>query len=231
MVRILVCWASCGTITITIMGVRKVFWEDAYLTTLSTVVTSVNNDEITLRDTIAYAFSGGQQSDDGTINGFRICKAHKQGMEIVYTLESGHTLKEGDQVELKIDWEKRYKIMKLHFAAEVILELVNQNFGKPEKIGANITSEKARIDFIWENNISEMFPVLETKAKQLIEADKPIESAFSDEVRQIRYWKIEGFGQVPCGGTHIKRTGEIGALRLKRDRQGKSKERIEIYLA
>jgi Ser-tRNA(Ala) deacylase AlaX len=133
-------------------------------------------------------------------------------------------------VLLKIDWEKRYKIMKLHFAAEIILELVNQNFDRPEKIGANITSEKARIDFIWENNISEMFPVLEAKAKELIEADKPILSAFSNETEEIRFWKIEGFGQVPCGGTHIKRTGELKAIKLKRDRQGKSKERIEIYL-
>jgi Ser-tRNA(Ala) deacylase AlaX len=99
-------------------------------------------------------------------------------------------------VLLKIDWEKRYKIMKLHFAAEIILELVNQNFDRPEKIGANITSEKARIDFIWENNISEMFPVLEAKAKELIEADKPILSAFSNETEEIRFWKIEGFGQV-----------------------------------
>jgi alanyl-tRNA synthetase len=120
--------------------------------------------------------------------------------------------------------------MKLHFAAEIILELVNQNFGNPEKIGANITSEKSRIDFIWENDISKMFPVLEAKAKELIQADKPIISDFSNETDEIRYWKIEGFGQVPCGGTHIKTTGELQAIRLKRDRQGKNKERIEIYL-
>jgi len=207
------------------------FWEDPYLDELSTTVETVNEDIITLRETIAYAFAGGQQSDEGTIGGYRILKAQKNGIEIYYSLESGHNLKSGDKVLQKIDWEKRYKIMKLHFAAEIILELVNQNFGNPEKIGANITSEKARIDFIWENNISEMFPVLETKAKQLIEANKPIESAFSSEEDQIRYWKIEGFGQVPCGGTHIKRTGEIGSLRLKRERQGKNKERIEIYLA
>jgi len=207
------------------------FWEDPYLDELSTTVETVNEDIITLRETIAYAFAGGQQSDEGTIGGYRILKAQKNGIEIYYSLESGHNLKSGDKVLQKIDWEKRYKIMKLHFAAEIILELVNQNFGNPEKIGANITSEKARIDFIWENNISEMFPVLETKAKQLIEANKPIESAFSSEEDQIRYWKIEGFGRVPCGGTHIKRTGEIGSLRLKRERQGKNKERIEIYLA
>ena len=154
----------------------------------------------------------------------------KLAKKIYYTIDNQHNLKTGDTVLVKIDWEKRYKIMKLHFAAEVILELVNQNFNRPEKIGANITSEKSRIDFIWENNISEMFRVLEQKAKELIEADKPIISAFSNEVDEIRYWKIEGFGQVPCGGTHIKRTSELGALKLKRERQGKNKERIEIYL-
>jgi len=212
------------------MATRKVFWEDPYLTELSTIVTGVNGDVVTLRDTIAYAFSGGQQSDDGTINGFRILKAQKAGKEIEYTIEAGHNLTKDSPVLLKIDWEKRYKIMKLHFAAEIILELVNQHFGNPEKTGANITSEKARIDFNWENNISEMFPLLEAKSKELIEADKPIESAFSNDAEQIRYWKIEGFGQVPCGGTHIKSTGEIGQLRLRRERQGKSRERIEIYL-
>src|SRR5215204_3287866 len=213
------------------MAVRKVFWDDPYQTGLQTTVTGVNENTITLKETIAYAFSGGQQSDDGTINGFKILKAQKAGKQIYYTIDDGHKLQTGDKVLLKIDWEKRYKIMKLHFAAEIILELVNQNFNRPEKIGANITSEKSRIDFIWENNISEIFPFLEQKAKELIEADKPVISAFSNEDEEIRYWKIEGFGQVPCGGTHIKRTGELGALKLKRDRQGKSKERIEIYLA
>jgi Ser-tRNA(Ala) deacylase AlaX len=212
------------------MSVRKVFWEDPYQTELQTTITSVTENILTLKETIAYAFSGGQQSDDGTINEYKILKSQKDGKEIYYTVENDHNLKTGDTVQLKINWDKRYKIMKLHFAAEVILELVNQNFNRPEKIGANITSEKARIDFIWENNISEIFPVLEQKAKELIEADKPIISAFSNEVEEIRYWKIEGFGQVSCGGTHIKRTGELGALKLKRDRQGKSKERIEIYL-
>lgn len=121
--------------------------------------------------------------------------------------------------------------MKLHFAAEIILESMNQLFGHPEKIGANITSEKARIDFIWEDNISSTFPALMEKATSLIQADLPITSAFSDEDAEIRYWQLEGFGKVLCGGTHIRKTGEIGPIRLKRDRQGKRKERIEIYLA
>jgi Ser-tRNA(Ala) deacylase AlaX len=134
-------------------------------------------------------------------------------------------------VLLRIDWEKRHRIMKLHFAAEIILELVTQLFGNPEKIGANITSEKARIDFAWDDNIAALFPVLETRARELIMADKPIESLYSNEAEQRRYWQVEGFGRVACGGTHPRRTGEVGTLRLKRERLGKSKERIEIYLA
>lgn len=213
------------------MTVRKVFWEDPYQTELNTKIKSVDNNIVTLDATIAYAFSGGQQSDDGTINGYKILTAKKVDKEIYYTIEQPHSLKVGDDVFMKIDWDKRYKIMKLHFAAEIILELVNQNFDRPEKIGANITSEKARLDFNWQNNISEIFPILEAKAKELIDSDMIIESAFSDPEKEIRYWKIEGFGKVSCGGIHIKRTGEIGAIRLKRDRQGKNKERIEIYLA
>ena len=159
------------------MAVKKVFWDNPYQTELQTVITSVNGNLLTLRETIAFAFSGGQQSDDGNISGFNILNAQLSGKEIYYTIDSGHMLQKDDTVLVKIDWEKRYKIMKLHFAGEIILELVNQNFDRPEKIGANITSEKARIDFIWENNISAMFPILESKAKELIEADKSITSA------------------------------------------------------
>ncbi|WP_027383945.1 alanine--tRNA ligase-related protein [Epilithonimonas caeni] len=213
------------------MTVRKIFWEDPYQTELTTSVAGISGNVVTLKETIAYAFSGGQQSDDGTINGFKIVKAQKSGKEIFYTIEEGHNLKPGDIVEVKIDWDKRYKIMKLHFAAELVLELVNQHFDSPQKIGANITSEKSRIDFIWPNNISGMFPVLEQKLEEIILADKVIISAFSDEAEERRYWKIEGFGQVACGGTHIKKTGELGSLKLKRSGQGKNKERIEIYLA
>ncbi|MFM7857714.1 MAG: hypothetical protein ACKO96_38785 [Flammeovirgaceae bacterium] len=212
------------------MIVKKVFWEDPYKTELKTKVKSNENGILTLNETIAYAFSGGQMSDDGTMNGHNILYAKKVDREIYYKLEQGHNLETGDDVLIKIDWDKRYKSMKLHFAAEIILELVNQNFGTPQKIGANITNEKSRLDFIWDDNISGMFPLLESEAKKIIDSDLPIESAFSDVVNEIRYWRIEGFGQVPCCGTHLKRTGEIGSILLRRNRLGKSKERIEIFL-
>jgi Ser-tRNA(Ala) deacylase AlaX len=109
--------------------------------------------------------------------------------------------------------------------------LVYQNVPGIEKIGAHIAQDKSRIDFEWNENISALFPVISERADALIAADHPITSAFSDEENQRRYWEIEGFARVPCGGTHLKRTGEVGEINLKRKNVGKGKERIEIYLA
>ena len=209
---------------------RKIFWEDPYLTELEATVTSVKDDNITLDQTIIFAQSGGQESDHGLINNFRILQARKEGRDIIYTVEAGHGLRPDGRVKLVIDWERRYRLMRLHFAAELILELTNQKLAGIEKIGAHIAQDKARIDFKWHENISNIFPALEQAAFKLIEADQWIESAFSAEDGEKRYWRIEGFSQVPCGGTHLKRTGEIGRIELKRNNIGRGKERIEVYI-
>lgn len=212
------------------MPVKKVFWENPYLTEIEAKVKSVDNNVITLDQTIVFAFSGGQQSDSGTIGGVKIIESRKEGKEIFYTLEQNHNLKPNENVMVEIDWEKRYKLMKLHFAAEIVLELVYQNYNYPEKIGANITEEKARVDFFWKGNISEIFPELMNKINNLIDSNLDITSTFEDEETERRYWLIEGFAKVPCGGTHLKKTGEIGSISLKRKNLGGGKERIEIYL-
>lgn len=213
------------------MTTEKIFWTDPYQTELIATVTSVNGNVITLDKTIFYPFSGGQESDKGTIHGFRVLKADKDGTEIRYTVDASHDLKPGDEVIVEIDWNRRYRLMRPHFAAEIILELVNQCFSRPAKVGAHIGEDKARVDFMWKGSISRIFPLLEQKAKELIDADLPIKSEFSDEEAEQRFWEIEGFGHVSCGGTHIRRTGEIGPITLKRNNIGKGKERIEIYLS
>lgn len=212
------------------MACRKIFWENPYLRHLDTQVESVTGNVLTLRETIVFAFSGGQYSDTGKINGLGILKAEKIGKEIYYTVQDGHGLVAGDDIHLEIDWVKRYKLMRLHFAAELILELVYQKYNHPEKVGANITDEKSRVDFKWEGNITSIFPELQERFQDLVDADLEIESYYSDIENELRYWEIKGFAKVPCGGTHIKRTGEIGKVKLKRRNIGSREERIEIEL-
>jgi Ser-tRNA(Ala) deacylase AlaX len=212
------------------MSVMKLFWQDPYLTELSAQVVWMNENNLKLDHTIFFPFSGGQESDSGTIGGFKVLEAKKEGREITYRMEASPALKAGDPVLIKIDWSRRYRLMRLHFAAEIILELINQNYQNPEKIGAHISESKARIDFRWAPNISHQFNFLETELNKIVDADCEIISAFSDAEQELRYWEIKGFGKVSCGGTHPKRTGEVGKIKLKRDNIGKGKERIEITL-
>lgn len=209
---------------------KKVFWENPYLTELKTLITSVNKDEITVAQTIFYAFSGGQESDEGTIGTAKVLDARTCGTEIIYRLEENHNLTVGDEVWMKIDWKRRYQLMRLHFAAELVLELAYQNLDSIEKIGAHIAEDKSRIDFLWKENISKSFPLIKEKLQKLIDDHFDIISDFEDASLERRYWQIPGFAKVPCGGTHLKNTSEIGKVDLKRVNIGKGKERIEIYV-
>ena len=113
---------------------------------------------MTLDSTIFFAFAGGQESDTGTIAGLPVLEARKEGLEIFYVLPESHGLRSGDPVHIRIDWDRRYRLMRLHFAAELVLELVYRELPGVEKLGAHISEDKARIDFAWQENISTLFP-------------------------------------------------------------------------
>jgi Ser-tRNA(Ala) deacylase AlaX len=210
---------------------RQVFWEDPYLTTLPTHLTSVNGAKGTVAETIFYALSGGQESDAGSIGGNAVQQAQKsEGHAILYTLADAPRLAVGDPVTVVIDWERRYKLMRLHFATELVLECTHRHLLSIEKIGAHIAADKARIDFAWPENLSPALPTISSAVHALIADDHPIISAFSDVDNERRYWEIAGFARVPCGGTHLRRTGEVGAITIKRKNVGGGKERIDIAL-
>ena len=169
----------------------KVFWENPYLTILDTRVATVAGYDVTVAATILYAVSGGQESDAGTIGGREVLAARKDGADILYTLAPDHGLKPGDPVTIVLDWERRYRLMRLHFAAEIVLELVYRGLGPIEKIGAHIAADKARIDFARASSIAPDLPGLLEKAAAIVAADRPIVSAYSDRTAGRRYWQIE----------------------------------------
>lgn len=209
---------------------RKAFWEDPYRSRHDTTVATVDGAGITVASTIFFAFSGGQESDRGTIAGLPVQDARKQGAEIVYSLPADHGLKPGQPVRIEIDWARRYRLMRLHFAAELVLELCYRTLGAIDRLGAHISEDKARIDFSLEQSMAPLLPGFAAEANGLIAADLEIRCGFEDERNERRYWEIAGFSRVPCGGTHVRRTGEIGPVRLKRNNIGRGKERVEIFL-
>lgn len=227
---------------------KKIFWEDPYLTKLETKVASVNGNELVFEETIAYSEAGGQESDKATINGIPVLSSRMDKSEpflIYYTLPEGHGFTVGEKVLMEIDWPRRNRLMRLHFTCELILVLMNRLFNKtpegvelrPEEIdtvikkrGAHMTEDAARVDFECSVNISEYFPAILSEYQKIIDADLPIEKGYLDEAKQIRFWRLPNIAMIPCGGTHVKSTGEIGEINLKRDRANKGVERIRITL-
>lgn len=209
---------------------RRAFWEDPYRFRLETTVSAVDGNAVTLAETIFYAFAGGQESDSGDIAGRHVLEAIDGGERIEYVLGDGHGLRPGDPVVVAIDPERRLRLMRLHSAAELVLQLMYSATGGARKTGAHISADKARLDFQIPGSVSPLLPDIAARVEEVVAADVPIECGYSDEARERRFWRATGFDPVPCCGTHPRRSGEIGAVRLRRDHPGRGVERVEIYL-
>lgn len=76
---------------------RKVFWDNPYQQSLNTKVAATSGNRILLEETIAFSFSGGQESDKATLNGLSITDSELDGNLIYYSLGEGHGLSPGDR--------------------------------------------------------------------------------------------------------------------------------------
>ena len=212
------------------MPTKRLFWDDPYMKDCEATVLKINDNEVILDQSNLYAFSGGQASDAGTIDGIPVTEARKSGDELVYVLEGPPQFKVGDKVKVNIDWDKRYRLMKLHSASHIIYFVVQDEVGLKKLIGSNVTADKGRLDYEHPEAISPLLPGVEAKANELFAKDMEIKVYPDEQDPGKRWW--EGLSwKVPCGGTHVKNTKEIGPVRLKRKNIGSGKERIEIYLA
>jgi Ser-tRNA(Ala) deacylase AlaX len=120
--------------------------------------------------------------------------------------------------------------MRLHSAAELVLQLMYSATGGARKTGAHISADKARLDFSFAVSVAPLLPAIAALVNEAVAADLSIECGYWGESSERRSWRVNGFEPVPCCGTHPLRTGEIGAVRLKRENPGKGVERVEIRL-
>ena len=209
---------------------EKLFYENAYLKEAKAKVTRMEGNKVYLDKTIFFGFSGGQQSDSGSINGIPLKDVIKEGKDIAHEFDVVPNFSVGQEVELKLDWEKRYRLMKLHSAAHVAYYFFAEKTGIRKLIGSNVSMEKARFDFESEKPVTELLPEIEEKSNAFIRENHEITRTHDVNERGDFYWWNCAQMKMPCGGLHVKNTSEIGLITLKRKNIGKGKERIEIYL-
>lgn len=227
-----------------------VFRDDSYLRSLQATVTEVTPEGgIVLDRTIFYAASGGQPGDTGTLGGLRIgATIHPDGdkTRIVHVPEGAVPLAPGQSVTAEIDWDRRYRLMRMHTA----LHLLSVVCPFPVT-GGSVGEDKGRLDFDMPE-VPENLPELEARLNAMVEADHPVTAEWiTDEemaanANLIKTMKVKppmGQGRVrlirigdvdlqPCGGTHVRSTGEIGPLKLgKIEKKGAINRRVALLFA
>ncbi len=228
---------------------------DCYLKEFEATVESVKDDKYVVLDKTAfYPNAGGQPYDTGKF-------IAEDGTEygVVFVAKFGDTishevdkpgLKAGDKVKGVIDWERRYRLMRMHTAAHVISIIIEKD-ADALITGNQLGLEKSRIDFNLENFDRDKFAQYMEKANELIKKGAkvnlyllPREEAlqkyerltnlakgFSDDIKEVRIVEIEGVTVEACGGTHLKDISEIkGVKLLKLDNKGKNNRRLYYEL-
>jgi alanyl-tRNA synthetase len=144
--------------------------------------------------------------------------------------EHEELLKVGSQVKVEINIEHRIKSSIMHSATHIALMAMNHLFPDAyEKVcGCKITDVSGRLDFhIQEKITPEQLEKINRIANDIIFQNKNISVYPHEKSREAWYWKCDDY-TIPCGGTHVPKTGLIGNMVIKRKNVGKGTERIII---
>lgn len=209
---------------------KKLFYENPYNVDFDAEIIEVLEDGVVLDQTCFYPEGGGQVGDTGKLDNEAVVNTVKKDKKIIHILGEKTRFDAGAYVHGKIDWERRYRIMKLHSAAHIVDHFFMKVFGEHKRIGSNIDESKSRCDYVYEGKLDpNMMKKAEELSNKLFSEDHVIETWSDEKNPSYRYWKCENI-EMACGGTHVRNTKEIGKVRLKRKNIGKGKERVEILL-
>jgi len=238
------------------MPTLKRFDEDAYRATCDATVVAVHPEGIELDATVFYARSGGQAGDTGTltlVNGQTIAIAdtvYSPDRQTVLHVPADHAgftlLAPGMPVTAAIDWDRRHRLMRLHTCLHLLGSLI------PVPVtGCGISPDAGRVDFDLPESTLDR-DTLTTQLNELIGRNTPVRidlitpeelAAQPELVRTIgaappagasaiRIIHIDGIDRQPCGGTHVRATGEIGRVVVtKIEKKSRQNRRVAVAFA
>ncbi|HEY7662017.1 MAG TPA: alanyl-tRNA editing protein [Xanthobacteraceae bacterium] len=236
------------------MSTDCLFRQDSYLKDCSAVVVGLTaSGTVVLDRTVFYAASGGQPADRGVlttqaghsifIGGADYVDAGKTEIAHLPSDGAGLKLEVGEPVHAAIDWELRYARMRMHTA----LHLLSAVLPYPVTGGA-VGERDGRLDFdIPEAGLDK--DEITAKLAAMIAADAEVRSRWITDAElaaepglvktmsvkppmgtgRVRLIEIVGYDLQPCGGTHVRRTGEIGDVRVTQiEKKGRQNRRVRI---
>ena len=227
----------------------EIFRDDPYKKECEAQILDFGDNWIILDQTVFYAEGGGQLGDTGLI------KAGQQEIQIENTIKENNLIKHifnskfdfeiGDNVTCIIDWDRRYKLMKMHTALHLLCSLVNAKV-----TGGSVGDGKGRLDFNLDfkpnkeelkDNLNDLIQGNHDitiswisaqeldKNPNLVKTMSVLPPRTNGSIRMVRIG--DNIDYQPCGGTHVKNTSEIGLVEINKvENKGKLNKRVAISL-
>jgi Ser-tRNA(Ala) deacylase AlaX len=230
------------------------FLVDSYQKIFTAKVLKVIDNKIYLDKTCFYPQGGGQPCDFGVFKKvndesedceeFKVTNVKKDEFGVAHFVDK-IGLREGDEIRGELDWDRRFKIMRMHSAAHCLSAIFNKKFGA-KITGNNLDVDKSRIDFDLENfdrnlinkSVDELNELIaeggEVKISSMnrdIALKDPdickLAKVLPPKIVELRIVEISGIDRQADGGTHVNNAKEIGKIKiLGLENKGKNNRRL-----
>lgn len=225
---------------------ERLYYTDAYRRTflagvLAVVPSAGGRTGVVLDRTVFYPTSGGQPHDTGTLAGVPVVDVIDADEHVIHVLEPGATPPAvGAEVEAEIDWERRFDHMQQHTAQHLVSAAFLEHL-HAETVSVHL-GDSSTIDFERAGLSPAEATAVEDAVADAVYDNRPVSTRFVDDgeaerlglrrpakrTGTLRVIEIEGLDRSACGGTHVKTTGELGPVLLRRWERAKGHLRVEF---
>ena len=226
------------------MQTEKLYYQDPYrqefaATVLGKAALASGRFAVILDRTAFYPEGGGQPCDTGTLNGLPVSAVQTKDGEIIHTVDGDPG---NGPVVGKIDWQRRFDHMQQHTGEHILSGVFLAKY-QAENVGFHLSAATVQIDVTLPALSAEQAREVEDAANAVIFANRPIEAKFVEtdelstyalrkapgaEFEQIRLVSVADCDCCPCGGTHVRQSGEVGLLKIRGWEKRKNNIRVEF---
>ena len=217
---------------------ERLYYTDAYATEFSATVLSVDGSRVVLDRTAFYPTSGGQPFDLGVLGGAPVTDVIDEDTGIVHVIV-GTAPVSGATVEGRVDWRRRFDHMQQHTGQHLLSAVFEELFGH-KTVSVHFGDESATLDLDTDVLSAQRVLKAEERANAIVMENRNVSVSFedaataqglrkaSDRAGEIRIVMIDGIDRSACGGTHVRSTGEIGPITIRRVEKTKKQVRVEF---
>jgi alanyl-tRNA synthetase len=217
---------------------QRLYYQDSYVTAFRARIVDASPDgqRIYLDRTAFYPTSGGQPFDTGQLGGINVVEVIDEGERIAHVLSE--RLAENHEVEGRIDLARRFDHMQQHTGQHLLSAVLLEMFDAPT-VSFHLGAEASTID-VARTLEPQQLREAERRANRIVFENRPVTVSFqqssedlglrkpTEREGEVRIISIQDLDRSACGGTHVRATGEIGAILLRKLDRIRGNLRIEF---